>query len=413
MKKQLFLFAFAVALYFFGLYTLIQKIRPFFYYYITSWWSYIIFLDAVLSLKYKRFFVLDRYLPVLIVISSGYWCLFELINIRLQNWFYISLPPEASYRYLGYLLGFGTVLPAIYLTQNAIQSVLGKVRVQSIHIPHYSFYALITGGVTLVLAVALPEYCFALAWVFPFLLCDGFNYLHGYNSFMGDLQEGRMEQLVSSLLSGLVCGFLWEFWNYWSLTKWVYSVPFFEKGKIFEMPLVGYVGFLIFSLGTIAFKNFLDRIAARGHWKSFVLIASIVFSLITFPLIDNYTVFSYTPKTEELVFLQLDTADLLRKQKVYTSYEIDPQLLKKEEGQSLELMRLKGLGYKNLSLLEQAGIHNIEDLSKIDEAALSTILKEKNMRRVRIYLKAAKDYRKISLSRIDIPNVYMVKYQSR
>lgn len=110
MKKQLLLFVFAVVLYFFGLYTLIRKIEPFYYYfYITSWWSYIIFLDALLSLKYKRFFVLNRYLPLLIIISCGYWCFFELLNIRLQNWFYINLPPEMPYRYPGYLLGFGTV----------------------------------------------------------------------------------------------------------------------------------------------------------------------------------------------------------------------------------------------------------------------------------------------------------------
>jgi hypothetical protein len=182
-KKQLFLFVFAVTLYFFGLYTLIRKTEPFYYFfYITSWWSYIIFLDTVLSLKYKRFFVLNRYLPLLIIISSGYWCLFELINIRLQNWFYINLPTEISYRYLGYLLGFGTVIPAIYLTREAIHSVLGKIHVKSIHIPHYSGYALITGGIALVLAVAAPEHCFALAWVFAFLLCDGINHMYGYNS---------------------------------------------------------------------------------------------------------------------------------------------------------------------------------------------------------------------------------------
>ena len=395
MKKQLFLSVFAVTLYFFGLYTLIRKTEPFFYYYyITSWWSYIILLDAVLSLKHKRFFILNRYLPFLIIISSGYWCLFELINIRLQNWFYINLPPEVSYRYLGYLLGFGTVVPAIYLTREAVQSVLGKVRVKSIYIPHYSLYALITGGIALALTVALPEYCFALAWVFAFLLCDGINYLRGYNSFMGNFHEGHMEQFVSTILSGLICGFLWEFWNYWSLTKWVYSVPFFERGKVFEMPLAGYVGFLIFSLGTIAFKNFLDGTGTKAPWRSFVLIISIVCSSVAFPLIDSYTVFSYTPKTKELTFLQTDTADFLRERKVYTGYEIDPQFLKKEERRSLELMQLKGLGYKNLSLLKQTGIHSIEDFSKVDEVALSVILKEKNMRRVRIYLNAAKNYRK-------------------
>jgi hypothetical protein len=394
-KKQLFLFLFAFTLYFFGLYTLIRKIEPFYYFfYITSWWSYIIFLDTILSLKYKRFFVLNRYLPLLIITSSGYWCLFELINIRLQNWFYINLPQEILYRYFGYVLGFGTVLPAIYVTREAIQGVLGIVRVKSIHIPHYSSYALMTGGIALILTVAIPEYYFALAWVFPFLLCDGISYLRGHNSFMGDLQEGHMDLLISAILSGLICGFFWEFWNYWSLTKWVYSVPFFEKGKIFEMPLVGYVGFLVFSLGTIAFKNLLDGISMKGYRKSYVLIASIACSSIAFPLIDSYTVFSYTPKTKELAFLQPDTADLLREKKVHTSYEIDPQLLKKEERQSLELLRLKGLGHMNLSLLEQAGIRNIEHLSRIDEGALSAILKEKNMRRVRVYLNAAKDYGK-------------------
>jgi hypothetical protein len=394
-KKQLFLFFSAVILYFFGLYTLIRKVEPFYYYfYVTSWWFYIIFLDALLSLKYKRFFVLNRYLPLLIIISCGYWCFFELINIRLQNWFYINLPQEAAYRYLGYFLGFGTVLPAIYLTQEAIQSVLGKIRVKSIYVPHYSAYVITTGCTALVFTVAAPEHCFALAWVFPLLLCDGINYQYGNNSFMGDLQEGRMERLVSTILSGLICGFLWEFWNYWSLTKWVYAVPFFEKGKIFEMPLAGYAGFLVFSLGTIAFKSFLHGTGTKNHRRSFVLIASIICSSMAFPLIDSYIVFSYTPKTKELAFLQPDTVNLLKKNGMETSYEIDPRLLKKNERQSLELMRLKGLGYRNLSLLEQAGIHSIEDLSRIDEATISAILQEKNARRVRIYLNAARDYKK-------------------
>jgi hypothetical protein len=394
-KKQLVLFVFAITLYFFGLYALIRKTEPFYYYfYITSWWSYIIFLDTVLSLKYKRFIILNRYLPFLIIVSSGYWSLFELINMRLQNWFYINLPQEPSYRYLGYLLGFGTVLPAICLTGKAIQSVLGKIRVKSIRIPHYSAYALIAGGATVALGVVLPEYCFALVWVSPFLLCDGINHLRGRNSFTGDLQEGRMDLFVSAILSGLICGFFWESWNYWSLTKWVYTVPYFEKGKIFEMPFAGYAGFLVFSLGTIAFRNFLNEAGKISFRNLFILVVSVVCSAVTFPLIDSHTVFSYTPKIEELAFLQPGTADLLRKKKVRTSHEIDPRLLKKEERESLELLSLKGLGYKNLSLLERAGIYNIDHLSIVEERELSVILKENNMRRVRVYFDSARNYRK-------------------
>jgi hypothetical protein len=74
-KKQFFLFIFAVILFFFGLLTLYYKIEPFYYFfYITSWWSYIIVLDSALSFKYKRFYVLNKNLPFIIIISSGYWC---------------------------------------------------------------------------------------------------------------------------------------------------------------------------------------------------------------------------------------------------------------------------------------------------------------------------------------------------
>lgn len=410
MKKQFFLFIFAVILFLFGLLTLYYKIEPFYYFfYITSWWSYIIVLDSALSFTYKRFYVLNKNLPFIIIISSGYWCFFELLNVRLQNWFYISLPSEFTYRYLGYLLAFGTVIPAIALTRKAVLTVLGKINVKPYHAPRYSLYALTAGCIALFLTIAVPRYCFALTWVFPFLICDGINHLRRNKSFMDCFQKSRGEDFAATILSGLICGFLWEFWNYWSVSKWVYSVPFFERGKIFEMPLAGYIGFPLFSLGTIAFLYLFTGIKTR-RWKSLLAAVAVICSLTAFPVIDRYTAFSYIPKTENLAFLKPETVDILKKNRIYTSYEIDPQLLSREERQPLELLHLKGLGYKNLSLLKQSGIYNIEDLSKTDEETLSTILKEKNMERIRIYLRAAKSLQK-NFSRIDIPNISMVKYQ--
>jgi len=193
------------------------------------------------------------------------------------------------------------------------------------------------------------------------------------------------------------------------VSKWVYSVPFFERGKIFEMPLIGYIGFPLFSLGTIAFMNFFDGIKTK-RWKSLLIAAAVISSSIAFPVIDRYTVFSHIPKTENLTFLQPETVKILNKNRIGTSYEIDLRLLSKKERQPLELLHLKGLGYKHFSLLEQRGICTIQDLSEVDERTLSTILKEKNMERIRIYLNAAKAYRK-NTSRIDIQNISMVKYQ--
>jgi hypothetical protein len=46
----------------------------------------------------------------------------------------------------------------------------------------------------------------------------------------------------------LVCGVLWEFWNYWAIAKWTYTVPFFGNIKLFEMPVLGFLGFPPFAV---------------------------------------------------------------------------------------------------------------------------------------------------------------------
>ena len=48
-------------------------------------------------------------------------------------------------------------------------------------------------------------------------------------------------------------GFNWEFWNFWAYTKWIYTVPIPEMPQIFEMPILGFLGFGPFGLETFAF----------------------------------------------------------------------------------------------------------------------------------------------------------------
>ena len=58
-------------------------------------------------------------------------------------------------------------------------------------------------------------------------------------------------------------GFWWEFWNYYSSPKWVYDIAYVGFLKIFEMPLLGYVGYpffgiIVFSYTAIVLRFFLD-----------------------------------------------------------------------------------------------------------------------------------------------------------
>jgi len=89
-----------------------------------------------------------------------------------------------------------------------------------------------------------------LAW-FCFLL-DPINHRLNRPSILADLAAGRRSRFYSLLIAGWVCGWLWEFWNYWAAAKWHYIFPMFQKWKIFEMPAPGYLGFLPFALECFA-----------------------------------------------------------------------------------------------------------------------------------------------------------------
>jgi hypothetical protein len=55
--------------------------------------------------------------------------------------------------------------------------------------------------------------------------------------------------------------FFWEMWNYLSFPKWVYHVPWGNWFHIFEMPMLGYGGYLPFALELFALYNLL-----AGFW---------------------------------------------------------------------------------------------------------------------------------------------------
>ncbi|MBP6942333.1 MAG: hypothetical protein KBB65_11215 [Syntrophorhabdaceae bacterium] len=292
MLKPFFFLVLSILLHFFGYYTLVKRIEPFqYFFYVTSWWSYIILLDTTLAVKKKHFTVLNKRLVPLIIISCGFWCLFELINIRLQNWYYINLPVNTIQRYGGYLLAYGTVVPAICLTEELAYIFIGEINVKPFRVERYPSFAIPLGIAMLLLTLIFPRYLFACTWIFAVLVVDAVNYARGYRSFVAAFEKGLAGHFVGAAIAGLVCGILWEMWNYWSISKWMYSVPFFEKGKIFEMPLPGYLGFLVFGLETVAFSNLLNglRTSKRPVYVMFV-IAAILISFLTFPLIDRFTV---------------------------------------------------------------------------------------------------------------------------
>ncbi|HEV3311281.1 MAG TPA: hypothetical protein VG815_12265, partial [Chloroflexota bacterium] len=112
--------------------------------------------------------------------------------------------------------------------------------------------AFAAGIACVVLPLLFPRYAFGLIWGAVFLLIDPLNYLLGRPSLIRQVIGGYLSTTISFAFGGLVCGFFWEFWNYWSIIKWEYNVPFVSQLHLFEMPLPGYLGYLPFGLEVYA-----------------------------------------------------------------------------------------------------------------------------------------------------------------
>ena len=89
-------------------------------------------------------------------------------------------------------------------------------------------------------------------WIGFILLLDPLNAHRAEESITGDWRAGHKGRLINLLVAGLICGLVWEFWNYWAQAKWIYNVPILPQVKLFEMPIVGFGGFPPFALECFA-----------------------------------------------------------------------------------------------------------------------------------------------------------------
>lgn len=229
------------------------------------WTGYIMLVDALVR-RHKGTSILSdhpREFLFLAVISIGSWLIFEGYNLLLRNWSYVGLPENTIARYFGYAWAFATISPGMFLTFEYLDLILpGDPAPAPARLPNGVFALFIAIGiVSLVLPLVKPStYMTPLVWTgFAFLL-DPINGRLGERSFLAEFFTGRFRSMPIMFLAGLVCGFLWEFWNYWASSKWHYDVPYLGHIKLFEMPVLGFLGFMPFAVESFAIYVFVRRL---------------------------------------------------------------------------------------------------------------------------------------------------------
>jgi len=394
-----------------------RKVEPFYsWFYCFAWWSYILFIDAIIYRLKGNSLLINRRKEFFLMIpwSIFIWLIFEAANLSLENWYYINLPNSTVERWLGYAIAYGTVLPGIFETMELLatfglfKNAYNKRRV----ISQGSLHSLIAlGTLCLVSSIVIPQYFFPLIWVGFIFLLEPFLYRFGGKSLLRDLEEGKPGKIFLLLIAGLICGFLWEFWNFWARSRWIYTVPFFEELKGFEMPFLGFLGFPPFAVQVYVMYNTISLFRFGRGWEEstcqsnpekktrrlttvLTSVLMVAFSVLIFKAIDLKTVDSYETRLKEAYWIDpkyqkelprvgiatLD--DLIIKTRIKKERdELALRLLIPKEElipwiEKAHLVRLKGLGVNNLRILEGTGIHSITALASEDSEQLYVKIKQ-------------------------------------
>ncbi|MDH3320293.1 MAG: hypothetical protein OEO84_11485 [Betaproteobacteria bacterium] len=237
------------------------------------WLGYVVTMNALAYRRSGRSPLTHqrRWLLALFPASAAFWWLFEYLNQYTGNWYYSGVAATGAWDYfLQATLPFSTVLPAVVCTRAWLASF---ARLGALALPPVRGHAGLAWGALLLGALALgglglwPEQLFALLWLAPLLVLAGLQKVLVGESLFAPLTHGDWRPVLLPALAALVCGLFWEMWNWGSAAQWHYSVPYVQRFHVFEMPLLGYAGYLPFGVECLLAADLVARIV-RGRDSS-------------------------------------------------------------------------------------------------------------------------------------------------
>lgn len=261
-------------------------LRP--YTFTPLWVGYILAANALAYRRTGHSLITDRplYFLALFPLSALFWWYFEYLNRFVQNWHYLGVESFGPWNYfVTASLAFSTVLPAVSSTWNWLASLpgLGSERVGFMPLRlryqhRLAWFVLAVAAAGLAGIGVWPQFLFPLLWLSPLLILTALQMLAGERTIFSAIRHGDWRPVFLPAIAAMVCGFFWEMWNYNSLAHWEYSIPFVDRFDIFEMPLLGYAGYLPFGLEClvvidqiarfrkVGLTSFKGSRGVRSHW---------------------------------------------------------------------------------------------------------------------------------------------------
>jgi hypothetical protein len=164
------------------------------------WLGYALTVDALVFLR-KGSSLLTRNPAAyagLFLVSAPAWWLFELINLRTQNWIYLGEEAFSPYQFAALsTLSFSTVMPAVFGTAELVAtcSSLRRMGPGPAVIPTPAFLRgiFVTGCTMLLLFLFWPDLFFPLIWISVYCIIEPLNVRLGNRSLLDDLARVRLD----------------------------------------------------------------------------------------------------------------------------------------------------------------------------------------------------------------------------
>lgn len=238
------------------------------------WLGYSLFVDAVnryrtgtsLATRNTAAYI------ALFFISAPSWWIFEILNSRVHNWEYLGRDVFVGINYMVLTtISFTTVMPAVFGSAELFASIKWLQRMKrGLTIRSHSknaFVFFVIGVVMLLSLLMWPLYFFPFMWISIFFILEPINIWLGHVTLAKWTNKSDWRPIIALWLGALMCGFFWELWNFYSYPKWIYHVPWFDFLRIFEMPLLGYGGYLPFSLELFALYHLVAGLLGKKDFQ--------------------------------------------------------------------------------------------------------------------------------------------------
>ena len=229
------------------------------------WLGYILAVDALVEWRSRTSLIARSGWRVvwLFLLSAPLWWTFELLNRLVGNWIYHEAHDYGRVaRFLLSSLAFSTVMPVVLTTAELVRSFrLGWLRsLPAMPMTRGWLIGYHLARWLMVLATAVwPDYAFPLVWLAHIFIIDPIGTALGARSIGRYLARRDWSIVLNVAVGTLICGFFWEMWNIRAMPKWTYDIPHVDWLHIFEMPILGYGGYLPFGVEVYAFY-------ALGRW---------------------------------------------------------------------------------------------------------------------------------------------------